>query len=329
MAAGEVHGFLGPNGSGKSTTIRIVLGLMRATGGRAELFGGDPWHDAATLHARVAYVPGDVALWPSLTGGQCLDVLGVGQRRARAKRRRAALVEMFDLDPTKRIRDYSKGNRQKVALIAAFAAEAELLVLDEPTSGLDPLMEQAFQAVRARAARGGRHGAAVEPHPRRGRGPRRPGHHHPPGPHRQLRQPGRPAAAHQDPGARRDRRAPAGLVDVRRRGGPDRRRGAGSRRSRGSPSTPSTSTPWSVSCTGRSITTLTVTPPSLDALFLRNYDEARGRRPAIRRGGATMTSRPAAAPHGATAGQRRHARDPVAHPAARRAGLGGRARRAA
>jgi polyether ionophore transport system ATP-binding protein len=144
VTAGEVHGFLGPNGSGKSTTIRILLGLVRATGGRAELFGGDPWRDAAALHARVAYVPGDVALWPSLTGGQCLDLLASATGALR-ERRRAALVEMFDLDPTKRIRDYSKGNRQKVALIAAFAAEAELLVLDEPTSGLDPLMEQAFQ----------------------------------------------------------------------------------------------------------------------------------------------------------------------------------------
>ncbi len=144
VTAGEVHGFLGPNGSGKSTTMRILLGLMRATDGRAELFGGDPWHDAATLHARVAYVPGDVALWPSLTGGQCLDVLASANGSV-SERRRAELVEMFDLDPTKRIRDYSKGNRQKVALIAAFATEAELLVLDEPTSGLDPLMEQAFQ----------------------------------------------------------------------------------------------------------------------------------------------------------------------------------------
>ncbi len=144
VSPGEVHGFLGPNGSGKSTTMRIVLGLMRATDGKAELFGGDPWHDAARLHARLAYVPGDVALWPSLTGGQCLDVLASATGELSVQRR-TELVELFDLDPTKRIRDYSKGNRQKVALIAAFAAEAELLVLDEPTSGLDPLMEQAFQ----------------------------------------------------------------------------------------------------------------------------------------------------------------------------------------
>lgn len=141
---GEVHGFLGPNGSGKSTTIRVLLGLMKATSGRAELFGGDPWRDAPHLHGRLAYVAGDVALWPALTGGQCLDVLGATQGGV-DKRRRADLIERFDLDPTKRVRDYSKGNRQKVALIAALAADADLLVLDEPTSGLDPLMEQAFQ----------------------------------------------------------------------------------------------------------------------------------------------------------------------------------------
>ena len=141
---GEVHGFLGPNGAGKSTTIRVLLGLMKATSGQVELFGGDPWHDAPRLHRRLAYVAGDVALWPGLTGGQCLDVLG-STHGSVDERRRADLIEQFQLDPTKRVRDYSKGNRQKVALIAALAADAELLVLDEPTSGLDPLMEQAFQ----------------------------------------------------------------------------------------------------------------------------------------------------------------------------------------
>jgi ABC-2 type transport system ATP-binding protein len=141
---GEVHGFLGPNGAGKSTTIRILLGLMRATGGHVELFGADPWHRAASLHGRLAYVAGDVALWPGLTGGQCLDVLGTTHGGVDEKRRHR-LIERFDLDPTKRIRDYSKGNRQKVALVAALAAEADLLILDEPTSGLDPLMEQTFQ----------------------------------------------------------------------------------------------------------------------------------------------------------------------------------------
>jgi ABC-2 type transport system ATP-binding protein len=146
VAPGEVHGFLGPNGAGKTTTIRIILGLIRASGGHVELFGRDPWHDAAALHARLAYVAGEVALWSGLTGGQCLDVLGAthgGLNEAR----RAALIERFDLDPTKRVRDYSKGNRQKVALVAALAADVDLLVLDEPTSGLDPLMEQAFQEV--------------------------------------------------------------------------------------------------------------------------------------------------------------------------------------
>ena len=124
----------------------IVLGLIRASGGHVELFGGDPWRQAATLHERLAYVAGDVALWPGLTGGQCLDVLGATQGGL-DEARRSALIERFDLDPTKRVRDYSKGNRQKVALIAALAADADLLVLDEPTSGLDPLMEQAFQEV--------------------------------------------------------------------------------------------------------------------------------------------------------------------------------------
>ncbi len=151
---GEVHGFLGPNGAGKSTTIRVLLGLMKATSGHAELLGGDPWHDAPRLHRRLAYVAGDVALWPGLTGGQCLDILGSTQGSV-DDRRRDDLIEQFQLDPTKRVRDYSKGNRQKVALIAALAADAELLVLDEPTSGLDPLMEQAFQqCVRDRREHG-------------------------------------------------------------------------------------------------------------------------------------------------------------------------------
>ncbi len=141
---GEVHGFLGPNGAGKSTTIRVLLGLLRATDGSVALFGEDPWRHAPRLHARLAYVAGDVALWPGLTGGQCLDILGSTHGGVDEKRR-DELVERFELDPTKRVRDYSKGNRQKVALVAALAAEAELLILDEPTSGLDPLMEQAFQ----------------------------------------------------------------------------------------------------------------------------------------------------------------------------------------
>ena len=145
VAPGEVHGFLGPNGAGKSTTLRILLGLLRADAGAARLLGGDPWRQAAELHRRLGYVPGDVTLWPQLTGGEVIDLLG--RLRGRVDpRRRAELLERFELDPTKRSRGYSKGNRQKVALVAALAADVELLVLDEPTSGLDPLMEAVFQS---------------------------------------------------------------------------------------------------------------------------------------------------------------------------------------
>jgi ABC-2 type transport system ATP-binding protein len=144
VATGEVHGFLGPNGSGKSTTIRILLGLLRADGGTATLLGGDPWADAVALHRRLAYVPGEVTLWPNLTGGEVIDLLG-RLRGGLDPRRKQEMLERFDLDPTKRARSYSKGNRQKVALVAALAADVELLVLDEPTSGLDPLMEAMFQ----------------------------------------------------------------------------------------------------------------------------------------------------------------------------------------
>jgi ABC-2 type transport system ATP-binding protein len=141
---GEVHGFLGPNGAGKSTTIRVLLGLLRADAGSVRMLGGDPWHDAVALHRRLAYVPGDVTLWPGLTGGEVIDLLGRLQGGLDPARR-AELLERFDLDPRKRARTYSKGNRQKVALVAALASDAELFVLDEPTSGLDPLMEAAFQ----------------------------------------------------------------------------------------------------------------------------------------------------------------------------------------
>ena len=144
VAEGEVHGFLGPNGSGKTTTIRILLGLLRANGGTARLLGGDPWREATALHRRLAYVPGDVTLWPSLTGGEVIDLLGRLRGNLDAKRR-ASLLERFDLDPTKKARTYSKGNRQKVALISALASDVELLILDEPTAGLDPLMEAAFR----------------------------------------------------------------------------------------------------------------------------------------------------------------------------------------
>ena len=143
---GEVHGFLGPNGAGKSTTIRVLLGLLRADDGYVEVLGGDPWRDAVALHRRLAYVPGDVHLWPNLTGGEAIDLLG-HLRGGVDRARRDALVERFGLDPTRPCRTYSKGNRQKVALIAAFAADAELYILDEPTSGLDPLMERVFQEV--------------------------------------------------------------------------------------------------------------------------------------------------------------------------------------
>jgi ABC-2 type transport system ATP-binding protein len=144
VRAGEVHGFLGPNGAGKSTTIRILLGLLRKDAGDVRLFDGDPWSEAATLHRRLAYVPGDVSLWPNLSGGEVIDMF-LRMRGAPATHPwRAEMLERFQLDPTKKGRAYSKGNRQKVALVAAFAAPADLLILDEPTSGLDPLMEEVF-----------------------------------------------------------------------------------------------------------------------------------------------------------------------------------------
>jgi ABC-2 type transport system ATP-binding protein len=141
---GEVHGFLGPNGSGKSTTIRVLLGLLRAEAGTVRLLGGDPWREAATLHRRLAYVPGEVNLWPNLTGGETIDLL-CRLRGGVDRQRRDALIERFHLDPRKKGRSYSKGNRQKVALVAALSADVELLLLDEPTSGLDPIMESVFQ----------------------------------------------------------------------------------------------------------------------------------------------------------------------------------------
>jgi polyether ionophore transport system ATP-binding protein len=144
VAAGEVHGFLGPNGAGKTTTIRVLLGLVRADSGEVELLDGDPWRDAVALHRRLSYVPGDVSFWPKLTGGEIIDLFG-RLRGDLDRTRRDELIERFELDPTKRARTYSKGNRQKVALVAGLASDAELLLLDEPTSGLDPLMEAVFQ----------------------------------------------------------------------------------------------------------------------------------------------------------------------------------------
>ncbi len=154
VSQGEVHGFLGPNGAGKSTTIRVLLGLLRRNAGTVSLLGADPWRDVVELHRRLAYVPGDVVLWPSLSGGEAIDLLG-NLRGGLNEARRAELIERFELDPTKRGRQYSKGNRQKVAIIAALSSDVELLILDEPTSGLDPLMEAVFQReIAAEKARG-------------------------------------------------------------------------------------------------------------------------------------------------------------------------------
>ncbi|MFE6690092.1 ABC transporter ATP-binding protein [Streptomyces sp. NPDC057743] len=160
VEAGEVHGFLGPNGAGKSTTLRVLLGLLRADRGTAQVLGQDPWRDAVEIHRRVGYVPGDVTLWRNLSGGEVIDLYGRLHQSSGAKRlpwtggggrragtgRRDELLERFELDPTKKGRTYSKGNRQKVALVAAFASDVDLLILDEPTSGLDPLMEEVFQS---------------------------------------------------------------------------------------------------------------------------------------------------------------------------------------
>jgi len=155
VAPGQVAGFLGPNGAGKSTTIRVLLGLLRADSGDVSVLGLHPWADAVALHRRLAYVPGDVSLWPNLTGGEAIDLLS-RLRGSTGKNRRAELLERFELDPTKKGRTYSKGNRQKVALVAALAADVELLVLDEPTSGLDPLMETVFQECITEAKQAGR-----------------------------------------------------------------------------------------------------------------------------------------------------------------------------
>ena len=154
VAKGQIHGFLGPNGAGKSTTIRVLLGMYHTDGGRARVLGMDPTREASAINRRLAYVPGSVSLWPNLTGGQVLDTLA-GLRGSRDRAREEELTERFDLDPTKKVRTYSKGNAQKVALVAALSAPVDLLVLDEPTSGLDPLMERVFTDVVREAAEGG------------------------------------------------------------------------------------------------------------------------------------------------------------------------------
>lgn len=144
VEAGEVYGFIGPNGAGKTTTIRVLLGILKATTGGATIFGKDVWKDAVEIHRSIAYVPGDVNLWPNLTGGEVIDLF-VHLRKGNSKSRKEELIQRFDIDPTKKCRTYSKGNRQKVALVAAFSSDADLYILDEPTSGLDPLMEKVFQ----------------------------------------------------------------------------------------------------------------------------------------------------------------------------------------
>lgn len=155
VPTGQVAGFLGPNGSGKSTAIRVLLGMLRADSGSANVLGLDPWDDAVELHRRIAYVPGDTNLWPNLTGGEAIDVLTRHHRSTEHRRRREELLEKFSLDPSKKARSYSKGNRQKVSLVAAFSSGADLLLLDEPTSGLDPLMEAIFtEEVKAARDRG-------------------------------------------------------------------------------------------------------------------------------------------------------------------------------
>jgi len=155
VSQGQVHGYLGPNGAGKTTTIRILLGLIRADGGTARLLGGDPWVDRVELHRRLAYVPGEVNLWPTLTGGEVIDLLG-RLRGGENASRRADLLERFELDPAKKVRTYSKGNRQKIALVAALASDVELLLLDEPTIGLDPLMAEVFRECIEDERRSGR-----------------------------------------------------------------------------------------------------------------------------------------------------------------------------
>jgi ABC-2 type transport system ATP-binding protein len=269
---GEVHGFLGPNGAGKTTTLRILLGLMRADAGQLRLLGGDPWSDAADLHRRLAYVPGDVSLWPNLTGGEIIDLLG-SLRGGLDGIRRAELIAAFELDPTKKARTYSKGNRQKVALISALASDVELLLLDEPTAGLDPLMDATFRRyVRAYRDAGGtvllsshilseaqalsdrltiiRHGRVVET-----------------GTLEQLRHLSSTAVVAEVDRVPAGLDAMAGVADLRIEGAQVR-----------ASVTPEALGPFVAALAGGGIRSLTSEPPSLEELFLRAYGQAAGAR---------------------------------------------------
>ena len=192
---GEVHGFLGPNGAGKSTTLRILLGLIRPTSGTARVFGIDPWAEPVRAHRDVAYVPGDVTLWPNLTGGEVIDLLA-GLRGGADENLRRQLIDEFDFDPRKKARTYSKGNRQKAALIAAFSRPARLYLLDEPSSGLDPVMDAVFRRHVRRVTAGRGRRAAVQPHHGRGGAALRQGDHHSGRRGRGIRDPGRTPAPH-------------------------------------------------------------------------------------------------------------------------------------
>ena len=194
VAPGEITGFLGPNGAGKSTTIRVLLGLLRADGGTVRLLGGDPWRDAVALHRRIAYVPGDVTLWPNLTGLQAIDFLARLRGNGDRHRRRDELIERFELDPHKKARTYSKGNRQKVAIVAAFSTNAELLHPRRAHIRPGPVDGEGFSAMRRGGRRPRRRGAAVQPHPRRGRGAVRQRDHHPRRPRGEIRHARRAAA---------------------------------------------------------------------------------------------------------------------------------------